>query len=149
VDEFDTCRVFPMFQLLLYHLNYIIFTCKTRVTAVSTICRYKSPQMVSRCMLVKVMNITPPTIDFLHYMLWFLHEYAPEPATAGIGQSSSVMLDQNSQMTATAKSVNSVSNRPPLILPSVPSHMCTLMTYWKICPIANRSAAANKYTMRR
>lgn len=61
-----------------------------------------------------------------------LQLYAPLPATAGIGQSSSVMLDQNTHTITTASNVKSDSNRPPLILPSVPLQMWTLMTYWKI-----------------
>lgn len=60
---------------------------------------------------------------------------------AGMGQSSSVILDQKSQIMATAKSVKNVSNMPPLIAPFVPLQMCTLMTYWKIWPMAKRSAA--------
>jgi hypothetical protein len=63
-----------------------------------------------------------------------------------MGQSSSVMLDQNTQTMTTASRVKSDSNSPPLILPSVPSQMCTLITYWKTCPIANRMAAPKRYT---
>jgi hypothetical protein len=40
-------------------------------------------------------------------------------APIGIGQSSSVILLQKTQSATTAKSVNSVSNRAPLIFPSV------------------------------
>lgn len=58
------------------------------------------------------------------------------PSGAGIGQSSSVMLDQNIQINTTAMRVKNVSKRPPLILPFVPLQMCTLMTYWKIWPRA-------------
>lgn len=61
-----------------------------------------------------------------------------------VGQSSSVMLDQNTQIVTTARSVNNVSNRPPLILPLVPSQIWTLMTYWKICPMANKMTAATR-----
>jgi hypothetical protein len=64
-----------------------------------------------------------------------------------MGQSSSVMLDQNTQTMTTASSVKSDSNRPPLILPSVPWQMCTLITYWKICPMAKRMAAPSRYTI--
>jgi hypothetical protein len=53
--------------------------------------------------------------------------YAPEPATVGIGQSSSVMLDQNTQTITTASKVKSDSNSPPLILPFVPVQICTLI----------------------
>jgi len=49
-----------------------------------------------------------------------------------MGQSSSVMLDQNTQIITTDRRVKRVENRPPLILPSVPLQMWTLMTYWKI-----------------
>ncbi len=58
-----------------------------------------------------------------------------------MGQSSSVMLDQNCHMQTTEKSVKSVSNMPPLIAPFVLEQMCTLMAYWKIWPMAKRSAA--------
>lgn len=43
-----------------------------------------------------------------------------------------MMLDQKTQTMTTASKVNSVSKRPPLILPWVPVQMWTLMTYWKI-----------------
>jgi hypothetical protein len=41
-------------------------------------------------------------------------------AYPGVGQSSSVMLDQNIQTATTAPMVNNTSNMPPLILPLVP-----------------------------
>jgi hypothetical protein len=72
------------------------------------------------------------------------HQYGPGPPTAGIGQSSSVMLDQNTHTMTTASSVKSVSNSPPLIFPLDPLQMCTLMTYWKIWPMANNRAAASR-----
>jgi hypothetical protein len=56
------------------------------------------------------------------------------------------MLDQNTQIMTTASSVKSVSKRPPLILPEDPVQICTLMTYWKICPMAKRRAAPTRYT---
>ena len=65
---------------------------------------------------------------------------------AGIGQSSSVMLDQNVHTIMTDSSVKNVSKRAPLILPWVPEHMYLLTTYWKIWPIAKRSAARRRYT---
>ena len=58
-----------------------------------------------------------------------------------MGQSSSVMLDQNAHIAATASNVKKVSKRPPFIAPFVPVQMCTLTTYWKIWPIAKSSAA--------
>jgi len=63
------------------------------------------------------------------------------PPVPGIGQSSSVILDQKTHIMTTASKVKSVSNRPPLIAPFVPVQMCTLATYWKICPMAKRRAA--------
>lgn len=45
-----------------------------------------------------------------------------------------------------AQSVKNVSKRPPLILPFEALQRCTLITYWKICPSANRSAAPARYT---
>ena len=68
-------------------------------------------------------NITPLlSLRPSHVRSW--HQlYAPAPATVGIGQSSSVMLDQNTQIITTASRVNSVSNKPPLILPLVPLQM--------------------------
>jgi len=60
----------------------------------------------------------------------------------GIGQSSSVILDQKTQIMITDRRVKSVSKRPPLMAPFVPVQMWTLMTYWKTCPMANRMAAA-------
>lgn len=71
------------------------------------------------------------------------HVYAPCPVP-GIGQSSSVMLDQKTQMVTTERRVKRVSNMPPLILPEVPLQMWTLMTYWKIWPMAKRRAAARR-----
>ena len=47
------------------------------------------------------------------------HVYWPSPAT-GIGQSSSVMLDQNTHIIMTESRVKSVSNSAPSILPLVP-----------------------------
>lgn len=41
----------------------------------------------------------------------------------GIGQSSSVILDQKAQIRMTATSVKNVSKRPPLIAPLVPLQM--------------------------
>jgi hypothetical protein len=49
--------------------------------------------------------------------------YAPDPATAGIGQSSSVILDQNIHTITTASNVKREEKRPPLILPEVPVQM--------------------------
>lgn len=66
------------------------------------------------------------------------------PVEAGIGQSSSVMLDQKTQIMMTAKRVNRVSKKPPLMAPFEPVHMCTLMTYWKIWPMAKRSMAPTR-----
>lgn len=64
------------------------------------------------------------------------------PVDAGMGQSSSVMLDQKTQIMMTAARVKRVSKKPPLIAPFEPLQMCTLMTYWKIWPMAKRSMAA-------
>lgn len=64
----------------------------------------------------------------------------------GIGQSSSVILDQKTHIMTTDRSVNNVSKRAPSILPWVPWQMWVLITYWKIWPIANNSAAAMRYT---
>lgn len=69
------------------------------------------------------------------------HEYPGVPA---VGQSSSVMLDQNTQVMITASRVNKISNKPPLILPCTPLQMCTEMTNWKICPMAKRRPAASR-----
>jgi hypothetical protein len=68
------------------------------------------------------------------------YEY-PAPPGAGIGQSSSVILDQNIHTITTASSVKRVSNMPPLIFPFVLLQMWTLMTYWKTWPMMKRSAA--------
>lgn len=46
-----------------------------------------------------------------------------------MGQSSSVILDQKTQMVTTDRKVNSVSKRAPSILPLVPLHMCVLIAY--------------------
>ena len=64
----------------------------------------------------------------------------------GIGQSSSVILDQKTHIITTDNNVNNVSKSAPSILPWVPWQMWVLITYWKICPIANNSAAAMRYT---
>ena len=60
----------------------------------------------------------------------------------GIGQSSSVMLDQKIHKVTTERKVKRVSKSAPSILPLVPLQMCVLMTYWKIWPMAKRRAAA-------
>lgn len=52
-----------------------------------------------------------------------------EASMAGIGQSSSVMLDQKTQSMTTDKRVKRVWKRAPSILPSVPLQRCVLMTY--------------------
>lgn len=65
-----------------------------------------------------------------------------------MGQSSSVMLDQKTHIIMTASRVKSVSNMPPLILPFVPLQMCTLMTNWKICPIAKSTTEAARKSAR-
>jgi hypothetical protein len=70
--------------------------------------------------------------------------YAPDPATVGIGQSSSVMLDQNTHTITTASSVKRDEKRPPLILPEVPVHMWTLTTYWNTWPMAKSRAAPRR-----
>jgi hypothetical protein len=57
------------------------------------------------------------------------YEYPGVPAA---GQSSSVMLDQNTHIMITERRVKSVSNMPPLILPCTPWQMCTETTNWKI-----------------
>jgi hypothetical protein len=59
-----------------------------------------------------------------------------------MGQSSSVMLDQKTQIMMTDKRVKRVEKNPPLIAPFEPLQMCTLITYWKIWLIAKRIAAA-------
>lgn len=64
------------------------------------------------------------------------------PAEVGIGQSSSVMLDQKTQIITTERRVNKVEKKPPLIAPFEPLQMCTLITYWKIWLMAKRRAAA-------
>ena len=69
----------------------------------------------------------------------------PEPG-AGMGQSSSVMLDQKIQTMIIDSNVNNISKREPLILPFVPEQMYLLTTYWKICPRANSIAALKRYT---
>ena len=79
-----------------------------------------------------------PTKHYIYYV------YAPP--VGGIGQSSSVMLDQNTQIITTESRVNSVSKRAPSIFPCVPLQIYLLMTYWKIWPIANKRAAASRYT---
>ena len=53
------------------------------------------------------------------------HEYV---FVTGIGQSSSVMLDQKIQTVMTERRVKSVSKRAPSILPLVPLQMCMLTT---------------------
>lgn len=52
-------------------------------------------------------------------------------ASLGMGQSSSVMLDQNIQMTITDSKVKRVSKRAPSIFPDVPLQMYLLMVNWK------------------
>ena len=64
------------------------------------------------------------------------------PVEAGMGQSSSVMLDQKTQIMMTDRRVKRVEKNPPLIAPFEPLQMCTLITYWKIWLIAKRIAAA-------
>ena len=76
---------------------------------------------------------------------WRYYVYVGSP-DVGIGQSSSVILDQKTQIMMTEKRVKSVSKKAPSILPLVPLHMCVLITYWNICPIANSKAAAMRYT---
>lgn len=51
------------------------------------------------------------------------------PPAGGMGQSSSVMLDQKTQIMATDNSVKRVSKKPPFIAPLLPLQMWTLMTY--------------------
>jgi hypothetical protein len=63
-----------------------------------------------------------------------------------MGQSSSVMLDQKTQIMMTESKVNRVEKKPPLMAPFAPLQMCTLITYWKIWEIAKRRAAAPRYT---
>jgi hypothetical protein len=67
----------------------------------------------------------------------------PEPG-AGMGQSSSVMLDQKIHTMIMDSRVNRISKREPLILPCVPEQMYLLTTYWKICPSAKRIAALKR-----
>ena len=64
------------------------------------------------------------------------------PADVGIGQSSSVMLDQNTQIMMTESRVKRVEKKPPLMAPFEPLQMCTLITYWKIWLMAKRRPAA-------
>jgi hypothetical protein len=70
------------------------------------------------------------------------------PAEVGIGQSSSVMLDQKTQIMMTDSRVKRVEKKPPLMAPFEPLQMCTLITYWKIWLMAKRRAAAPRYTRR-
>jgi hypothetical protein len=65
-----------------------------------------------------------------------------------MGQSSSVMLDQKTQIMMTESKVKRVEKKPPLMAPFEPLQMCTLITYWKIWEIAKRRAAAPRYTER-
>lgn len=51
--------------------------------------------------------------------IWSDYVYVGSPDT-GIGQSSSVMLDQNTHSMTTERRVKSVSKSAPSILPSVP-----------------------------
>jgi hypothetical protein len=69
------------------------------------------------------------------------------PADVGIGQSSSVMLDQNTQIMMTESRVKRVEKKPPLMAPFEPLQMCTLITYWKIWLMAKRRPAAVRYTV--
>jgi hypothetical protein len=84
--------------------------------------------------MVYAMLIIMKTIIFfihpLHLNLYYV--YAPWTPTLVIGQSSSVMLDQKTQIMITAARVNSVSNKPPFILPCVALQIWTLTTYWNI-----------------
>jgi hypothetical protein len=75
--------------------------------------------------------------------LLFSQAYGPAGVEA---QSSSVMLDQNTQTITTESKVNNVSNKAPSIFPLVPLHIYRLIVYWNICPKANRTAAARRYT---
>ena len=68
------------------------------------------------------------------------------PAEVGMGQSSSVMLDQKTQIIMTESRVKRVEKKPPLMAPLAPVQMCTLITYWKIWLMAKRRAAAPRYT---
>ena len=98
--------------------------------------------------MVYAMLIIMKTITFfirpLHLNLYYV--YAPWPPS-GIGQSSSVILDQKTQTMTTAARVNSVSNKPPFILPCVALQIWTLITYWNIWPIAKSRAALPRYTV--
>lgn len=69
---------------------------------------------------------------------YYVYEVSPD---TGIGQSSSVILDQKTQIMTTERRVNRVSKSAPSILPLVPVHMCMLITYWNIWPMAKRRAA--------
>ena len=64
-----------------------------------------------------------------------------------MGQSSSVMLDQNIHIITTDNSVKKVSKRAPLIFPFVPEQMYLLMAYWKIWPSVKSRAALRRYTV--
>lgn len=66
------------------------------------------------------------------------------PPVTGIGQSSSVMLDQKTQMVTTAARLKSDENKPPFIAPFVPLQIYTEMTNWKIWLIAKSRAAAKR-----
>ena len=61
-----------------------------------------------------------------------------------MGQSSSVMLDQKTQIMTTDRRVKKVSKSAPSILPLVPVQMWMLTMYWKIWPMAKRRAAATR-----
>ena len=61
-----------------------------------------------------------------------------------MGQSSSVILDQKTHIMTTEARVKRVSKNAPSILPLVPLQMWVLITYWKIWPRANSSAAAKR-----
>jgi hypothetical protein len=64
------------------------------------------------------------------------------PVETGMGQSSSVMLDQKTQIMMTESMVKRVEKKPPLMAPLEPLQICTLITYWKIWLMAKRIAAA-------
>lgn len=66
--------------------------------------------------------------------------------TVAVGQSSSVMLLQNTHTITTERRVKKVSKSAPFTRPDVLRHMCTLITYSKTWPMANKSNDVVKYT---
>lgn len=91
-------------------------------------------------------SFLPPLFIITIKFFWCFFSQLYPPLPTAMGQSSSVILLQNTQIAPTASSVKRVAKRDPFIFPLDAWQRWVLMTNWKIWPIAKRRPAALRYT---